>query len=102
VSFYSDPKYSHYWWIVIKESDVDVCLKDQGYEVDLTISSDLRTLTAVWMGEISITKAMLEKKVIVTGSSYLKKNIAAWLGTNYYADVKRGKANLVPRRGITT
>ena len=90
-----------YWWIVIKESDVDVCLKDQGYEVDLTISSDLRTLTAVWMGEISITKSMREKKLIASGSSYLKKNIAAWLGTNYYADVKRGKVNPVPRGRIT-
>ena len=78
-----------YWWIVIKVGDVDVCLKDQGYEVDVTISSDIRTLTAVWMGEISITKAVREKTVIVIGSSYLKRNIAAWLGTNDYADVKR-------------
>lgn len=82
-----------YWWIVIQEGDVDVCLKDQGYEVDLTVSSDLRTLTAVWMGEISITKSMREEKLILTGSSYLKKNIRFWLGTNYYADVKRGKMN---------
>ena len=91
-----------YWWLVIKEGDVDVCLKDQGYEVDLTISSDLRTLTAVWMGEISIARAMRERKVIVAGSSYLKKNIAAWLGTNYYADVKPGKAKLASGKGTTT
>ena len=44
---------------------------------------EVRTLSEV----ISIDR---DKKVIVTGSSYLKKHIAAWLGTNYYADVKRG------------
>ena len=38
-------KYRH-WWLVIKDGDVDVCLKDPGHEVDLMISSDLRTLTA--------------------------------------------------------
>ena len=77
-----------YWWIVIKASDVDVCIKDPGYEVDLTISSDLKTLTAVWMGDTTIMKTMREKTLVVTGASHLRKNIAVWLGTNYYADVK--------------
>lgn len=80
-----------YWWIVIKDGDVDVCIKDPGYNVDLTITSDLQTLTAVWMGDTSIMKTMREKTVEVTGSSHLKKNIAVWLGTNYYADVKPAK-----------
>jgi hypothetical protein len=67
---------------------VDVCLKDQGYDVDLTISTDLKTLTAAWMGDTTLMKAMREKQVVVSGSAHLKKNIAAWLGTSYYADVK--------------
>jgi len=79
------------WWLVIKDGDVDVCLKDPGYEVDLQIASDLKTMTAVWMGDTTIMKAMREKSVVVTGSSYLKKNIAVWLGTNYYADVRPAK-----------
>ena len=77
-----------YWWLVIKEGDVDVCMKDQGFNVDLTISSDLKTLTAVWIGDTTIMKTMREKSVVVTGSAHLKKNIAVWLGTKYYADVK--------------
>ena len=80
-----------YWWLLIKEGEVDVCLKDPGYAVDLTLSSDLKTLTAVWMGDTTIMKAMREKTVTVSGSSYLKKNIAVWLGTNYYADVKAAR-----------
>ena len=79
------------WWLVITKGDVDVCMKDQGYNVDLKISSDLKTLTAVWMGQTTISKALREKSVHVQGSSYLRKNIAFWLGTNYYADVKPGK-----------
>ena len=77
-----------YWWIVIKGGDADVCMKDQGYEVDLTISSDLKTLTAVWIGDTTFTKAVREKSINLSGSTNLKKNISAWLGTNYYADVK--------------
>jgi DNA-binding HxlR family transcriptional regulator len=80
-----------YWWLVVNHGDVDVCMKDQGFEVDLTISSDLKTLTAVWIGDTTIMKAMREKSVVVKGSPHLKKNIAVWLGTNYYADVKPAK-----------
>lgn len=77
------------WWLVISDGDVDVCLKDLGYDVDLTISTDLKTLTAVWMGDSTIMKSIREKSIRIRGSSYLKKNIAVWLGTNQYADVKR-------------
>lgn len=82
------------WWLVIKDGDVDVCLKDQGFEVDLTITTDLKTLTAVWMGDSSIMRAMREKAVLVSGSSYLKKNIAVWMGDNYYADVKSARSHV--------
>lgn len=82
---------SRFWWLVIAGGNVDVCYQDPGYEVDLDISTDLRTLTAAWMGDTTIMKAIREKSVIVSGSGYLKKNIAAWLGANYYADVKRAR-----------
>jgi DNA-binding HxlR family transcriptional regulator len=77
-----------FWWLVVRDGDVDVCLKDPGYDVDLHISTDLRTLTAVWMGDTTIMKAMRDKLVTVTGAAALRKNIAAWLGCSYYVDVK--------------
>jgi DNA-binding HxlR family transcriptional regulator len=77
-----------FWWIVIKDNDADVCIKDPGYDVDITISSDLKTLTAAWMGDTTIMKAMREKTLVLSGSSHLRKSINIWLGTNYYADVK--------------
>jgi hypothetical protein len=36
-------------------------------------------------------KVIREKHVVLSGSPYLKKNIAVWLGTNYYADVKQAR-----------
>ena len=82
-----------FWWLVVKSDDVDVCIKDPGYDVDLTITTDLQTLTAAWMGDTTLMKAVREKKLILSGSSYLKKNISGWMGTNYYADIKPAKRN---------
>jgi len=77
-----------FWWLVITPGNVDVCNHDPGYELDLEMRTDLRTLTAAWMGDTTMMKAIREKRVVVSGSPHLKKNIAVWLGTNYYADVK--------------
>jgi len=80
-----------FWWLVIKNDEVDVCMKEPGYDVDLLMSTDLKSLTAVWIGDTTIMRAMRDKLIEVSGSSHLKKNIAIWMGTNYYADVKPAK-----------
>ncbi|MBS0402056.1 MAG: helix-turn-helix transcriptional regulator, partial [Proteobacteria bacterium] len=40
----------NYWLIVEPASDVDLCMVDPGFEVDVYVSTDLRTLTALWLG----------------------------------------------------
>lgn len=80
-----------FWWIVVTDGDADVCMKDIGYEVDLMISTDLKTLTAAWMGDTTLTKAIREERIRLSGSIDLKRNISTWLGTNYYADVKAAR-----------
>ncbi len=39
------------WWIVISETEVDVCDHDPGFDVRVTVESSLRTLTRVWRGD---------------------------------------------------
>src|SRR5208283_2524260 len=51
LTFPSMPAKSRYFWIVVDEHDVDLCLIDPGFDVDVTIEADLRTLTEVWMGD---------------------------------------------------
>ncbi len=79
---------NRFWWLVVTRDSVDVCYQDPGHEPDLEISTDLKTLTAAWMGDTTLMKAMRERKIQVSGSPHLKKTIAVWLGANYYADVK--------------
>lgn len=78
----------HRWWLVIKSSEVDVCLKDPGYEVDLRIVTDAKTLTHYWMGDISMNQAKRENLIRLEGNHRLKKDITIWLGRNYFAGVE--------------
>lgn len=78
----------HRWWLIIKAREVDVCLKDPGFEIDLRIITDARTLAHYWMGDISMARARRENRIKIDGNPTLKKDIGAWLGRNYYATVK--------------
>ena len=69
-----------FWWLVITRDNVDVCYQDPGYDLDLEISTDLQTMTAAWMGDTTIMKAIREKSVVLSGSAHLKKALlSGWV-----------------------
>lgn len=76
------------WWLVIRDGDVDVCMKDPGHDIDLKIVTDVQTLTGVWMGDISLGQALRDHRIRLSGSDHLKRDISTWLGRNYFADIK--------------
>ena len=80
-------RYRH-WWLVVDDGEVDVCMKDPGHEVDLQIQTDVRTLAAVWMGDLCFSKATRSKQLRILGPGRFRRDISIWLGTNYFADIK--------------
>ena len=75
------------WWLVVRAGEVDVCMKDPGHDVDLEVLTDLRTLTGVWMGDIGLGQALRDKRIRLSGQTELRRDIATWLGRNYFADI---------------
>lgn len=55
------------WWLVVDEGEIDLCLKDPGYEVHLHISADLRAMVDVWMGRQSIREATRSGQIAFDG-----------------------------------
>ena len=88
VEFTNYTSRQRFWWLVIKDGEVDVCLKDPGYEVTFRMVTDLRTLTGMWMGYEKLSTILREGNMELIGPSRMKKDIGKWLGTNFYADVK--------------
>lgn len=55
------------FWIVIEEGVPSVCLDDPGYEVHMTISTDVSTLYRVWEARIDLREAVRSGRLEVTG-----------------------------------
>jgi DNA-binding HxlR family transcriptional regulator len=79
------PKNKKYWWLVKDRDGVDLCMKDPGFDVDLTLSADLRTMTRVWMGDFEIREALGSGKLKLEGSAALKKSFRRWIGLSFFA-----------------
>ncbi len=76
------------WWLVVEDGDVDVCMKDPGHNIDLYVLTDVRTLTAVWMGDMRLGQALRRQHIRLSGDTKLRRDIKTWLRCNYFADVK--------------
>ncbi|MDG2523610.1 helix-turn-helix domain-containing protein [Caulobacter segnis] len=78
------------WWLdVDPDGDVDLCSVDPGFDVDLYVSTDLRTMTAIWMGHDTVQAAVRSDRLHLTGEPALASAMQAWLGLSPFAKVER-------------
>ena len=84
------PKRERSWWLIVEpDHPVDLCSVDPGYDVDLYVTSPLRTMTAVWMGIESVREARAADRLILTGARDLIDTIEQWLGRSPFAVEER-------------
>lgn len=79
-----------YWLVVERGHDADLCLLDPGFDVDLYVSTDLRTLTEVWLGYSDWSRALGSGALRLTGTSELAARLRAWLPGSTFAAVGAG------------
>lgn len=78
------PVSKRHWWLVIEpRGAVDLCWSDPGFDVDLYVSTDLHTMTAIWMGLTTVEKE--GKKVALTGARDIASKMQTWLGLSPFA-----------------
>lgn len=90
-TFPAMPPKRRFYWVVVDDRDVDVCLTDPGHEVDVAVEADLRALTEVWMGDATFTEALSDGRISVDGPSAVTRRIPTWFGQHpTMAAVARG------------
>lgn len=78
------------WWLIVEpKKPVDLCSVDPGFDVDLYLSTDLRTMTEVWMGYTTLARAKEADRLIVTGSKELEASLSCWLCLSTFAKIDK-------------
>jgi len=76
------------WWLVVDAAGhVDLCWSDPGFEVDLYVSTDLETMTSIWMG-IATVQARKDS-IGFSGERAIAKTMQTWLGLSPFAVEKK-------------
>jgi DNA-binding HxlR family transcriptional regulator len=78
------------WWLIVApDKAVDLCSIDPGFDVDLCVSTDLKTMTAIWMGLETVRNATQRRHLMLAGDRKLAARMQAWLGRSPFAKEKK-------------
>ena len=88
---YSDlPQPQRTWWLLVAPAaEVDLCSVDPGFDVDLYVSTDLRTMTAIWMGLDTVRAALDSQRMQLTGDRQIGADMQTWLGLSPFAKERK-------------
>jgi DNA-binding HxlR family transcriptional regulator len=67
-----------FFWLIFPEADL--CLSDPGFGVDVTVETDPKTLTAVWMGDLGLDAARASRAIELEGQRALVRSFPTWFG----------------------
>lgn len=86
--FHDLPKSDSDWWLVVEPSgNTNLCLTDPGFDVDLFVTTDLRTMTEVWMGLTTVSAA--GDRFDLDGKREIAATMQDWLGLSPFASQRK-------------
>ena len=67
------------WWLLVSDDCVEICMTPPVREVDVYLTTTVRTMHDVWMGDRTYRDAVLAGDLVVEGVSTLTRNVSRWL-----------------------
>jgi DNA-binding HxlR family transcriptional regulator len=87
------------WWVLVRDREVEICISPPGRDVHVFFTTDVRTMSEVWMGDRTYREAILSGDLIIEGEPALTRTIRSWLRPSMFAQSKRqlpSARNLLP------
>ena len=84
-------------WLVFKQENIDLCIIDHDFTVDVQIESSAETLTQVFMGWCDFNEAVEKGTLILRGPEKYTRIAPSWLGRSRLANIKKQPKTLLVR-----
>lgn len=84
---FTDIKQYPNWWMVVKGTEVDLCDKDPGKDIDVYFTTTVKTMTNIWMGDCTYKKAVAGDELKLVGPKALINNVSHWMEDSIFADI---------------
>jgi DNA-binding HxlR family transcriptional regulator len=77
------------FWVVVEAGDPSVCFTDPGFEIDVTITSDVSSLYQVWLGRLPMDAAVRSGRLEFVGAKSITRCMPAVFRLSPVADLVR-------------
>jgi hypothetical protein len=85
VRFEFDAGRHRLWWLILQRHGVDLCLRDEGFEVDLYVGGSARVLADTILGRRDLREAIRDGLIEVEGPRDLARDFPRWIAPSPYA-----------------
>jgi DNA-binding HxlR family transcriptional regulator len=83
------PQAKQNFWLVVDGASVDLCGFDPGFDVDLLVTSSLKSMTAIWMGLTGVRREVEAGNLEFDGDPNIANAMQQWLGLSPFAPEPR-------------
>lgn len=73
------------YWLVRDPGETDLCYRDPGFPLDLSVAVPLRVLTAIWLGHKPLTAALTDGSLRLDGSRAEQAAFRGWFSLSPFA-----------------
>ena len=73
------PQGARDWWLVSENGEIELCLRDNGFDVDILIKCPLKKMTEVWICQQRFSDAVKKGDIKVMGDPKLANKLQEWL-----------------------
>lgn len=87
--FTDQPQVKRLRWIVAAPGDIELCITDPGFEVDVYVVTDSFTIVWVWYGDVALSRAIEDGSIELHGPRHLCAAFPSWLQLNMLAEIPR-------------
>ena len=82
------PSSKQRYWLVFEPTDIEICIKDPGHEVDLWVSSSIKTLVEIWLGHIPLGQACENGSLQLDGPRSEIEAFSKWYVLSHFASAE--------------
>ena len=79
------PVNRRFYWLLLDGAETDLCFRDPGFEIDLRVGANVRLLTRVWLGEVSIGAATADGSLRLEGPREEVRAFRDWFALSHFA-----------------
>lgn len=84
-------------WLIFENNDVDLCIIDHDFDVNVEIETTALNMIKVWMGWRDFKQAVKAKEIVLRGLKKYTDTAPLWIGNSRLASIKKQpKQRLIP------